>query len=165
MQRFLLLFTFGAALFLGGCKTPKATADKPEVEKKKESEWVHPNDGGDTEFRSFVGKLRKAAAEKDVRSLSRLMTEDFGYSWEPGSDGYGCFKYWDDNNVWPELQRVVGSQFLPNGGYLTAPPEFHDDPAYAGFRAGVRKDQGVYKFAYFVPAQNVKMAAPPKPGN
>ena len=146
---------------LAGCKTP---AEKAEAEKKADEAWKHQDDAQDAAFVSFIGRLRKAVANRDVPMLSSMMTDDFGYNWEPGSDGYGCFKYWDENRLWPELQRVVESQFLPNGDFLVAPPEFIADPNYAGFRAGVRREKGSFRFAYFVPSQETPMAQPPPQG-
>ena len=154
-------------IFVGlvGCQTPAEKAAKAEKEKKEDEAWKHQDDGEDTSFKAFAGRLRKAVANRDVRIMSSMMTEDFGYSWAAGGDGYGCFKYWDDNDLWPELQRVVNSQFLPNGDYWTAPPEFAADPNYAGFRAGIKRQKGSFKFAYFVPAQETPMAQPPPEGN
>ncbi len=159
-----LRLLLAAALLVGlaSCKTP---AQKAEQEKKADELSKQREQIQDDSFKSFVGRLRKAVANKDIRVMSTLMTPDFGYSWEPGSDGYGCFKYWDDNHLWPELQRVVNSQFLPNGNYLVAPPEFADDPNYTGFRAGISRVKGSYKFAYFVPAQETPMAPAPHQGN
>ena len=159
-SRFLLVASLLACLV--SCKTP---AEREKAEKKAEEQAREVDAVKDPSFKAFVGRLRKAVANKDVRTMSTMMTEDFGYSWEEGSDGYGCFKYWDDNNLWPELQRVVNTQFLPNGDYFTAPPEFVSDPNYAGFRAGIKSGKGTYKFAYFVPSQETPMAQPPMPGN
>ncbi|MEO7933049.1 MAG: hypothetical protein ABIT76_07815 [Chthoniobacterales bacterium] len=163
MLIYLRLFLAAALLMgLASCKTP---AQKAEQEKKADELSRQRDQVQDDSFKAFVGRLRKAVANKDIRVMSTMMTADFGYSWAPGSDGYGCFKYWDDNQLWPELQRVVNSQFLPNGNFLVAPPEFAADPNYTGFRAGIKREKGSYKFAYFVPAQETPMAAPPAQGN
>ena len=161
-MRFHLIVAAVFISLLVGCKTP---AEKAEQKKKADELVKDEQKVKDTSFVAFVGRLRKAVAAKDVRTLSSMMTDDFGYSWEPGSDGYGCFKYWDDNHLWPELGRVVNSQFLPNGNYFVAPPEFASDPSYSGFRAGVIQKKGSYKFAYFVPAQETPMAQAPHQGN
>lgn len=148
---------------LVGCQTP---AEKAEKEKKAEEVAKEQDQVKDPAFVGFVGRLRKAVAARDVRVLSSMMTDDFGYNWEPGSDGYGCFKYWEENNLWPEVENIVNSQFLPNGrDYLVAPPEFSSDPNYRGFRAGIRREKGSFKFAYFVPSQETPMAEPPMQGN
>jgi hypothetical protein len=163
-SRHLLLLGF-ISFSLGGCLSPEQKAKKAEKEKEADKAWKHQDDAKDTSTKAFIGRLRKAVALKDVRTLSSMMTEDFGYNWTPGSDGYGCFKYWDDNDLWPVLKHVVDAEFMPNGDYLTSPPEFFADLNYAGFRAGIKRDKGSMKFAYFVPAQNVPMAQPPAQGN
>lgn len=165
MQRFSFLLVALALALLVSCRTPEQKVKDAEKEKKADKAWKHQDDAEDPSAKAFIGRLRKAVAAKDIRTMSKMMTDDFGYNWEAGSDGYGCFKYWDDNNLWPVLQRVVNSDFAPNGNYLTAPPQFHADPNYAGFRAGIKHEKGAYKFAYFVPAEGVPMAQPPAQGN
>ena len=89
-----------ALVSLMSCQTPEQKAKKAEKEKEADKAWKHQDDAQDTSFKAFIGRLRKAATNKDVRTMSSMMTEDFGYNWTPGSDGYGCFKYWDDNGLW-----------------------------------------------------------------
>ena len=80
------------------------------------------------------------------------MTTDFGYRIEPLGEGKGVFEYWDQNNVWPELELIVKERFVPNGEkYMVAPAEFVTNPdRYSGYRAGLRLENGSWKFAYFV---------------
>ena len=142
-----------------GCQTPEKRA---EAEEKLENAERDAREVKDPSFNSFIGRLRKAVAKRDVRTLSQMMTDNFAYSWEVGGQGYGCFIYWDSNNLWPELQKVVNSQFLPKDNFMTAPAQFvQDGEAYQGFRAGILKDRGTFKFAYFVPPESASMPPPP----
>ena len=87
----------------------------------------------------------------DTDALASMMTSDFGYRLDPPGEGDGVFAYWDQNNIWPELELVLKERFIPKGGYMVAPPEFIINPsAYNGYRAGVRLENGGWKFAYFV---------------
>ena len=145
------------AFLLCGCPTtdvnkPKttdaaATAKKPAVP-------TIPDQNGDIAFQAFIGRLRHAIAAHDLQTIASMMTTDFGYRLEPPGEGDGVFAYWDQNDVWPELQRVVEQKFAPKENYMVAPPEFLTDEAhYTGYRAGIRMDNGSWKFAYFVSGQ------------
>jgi hypothetical protein len=80
-----------------------------------------------------------------------MMTPDFGYRLEPEGSGEGVFKYWDENNLWIELDGIVSERFVPKGSYMVAPPQFADPSSdYSGYRAGIRRVNGSWKFAYFV---------------
>ena len=65
----------------------------------------------DVDFEAFVGRLRKAAAAHDVTALAGMMTTDFGYSLKPVKSGDGVFKYWDDNNLWPDWRESFRRNF------------------------------------------------------
>ncbi len=80
-----------------------------------------------------------------------MMTNDFGYRLDPEASGGGVFQYWDDQGLWPELQGILSEKFVQKGDYMVAPPQFAE-PAlnYDGYRAGVRRVNGSWKFAYFV---------------
>jgi hypothetical protein len=144
---FLLVF----ALALSGCKTPsKADKEKKAALDRK----AKPNlrdEGSDTDFQAFVGRLRKAAAAHDMNTLATMMTPEFGYSLKPEMSGDGVFKYWDEQNLWPELEGILSEKFLKKGQYMVAPPQFADESLnYDGYRAGIRRINGSWKFAYFV---------------
>lgn len=144
----LLIF----ALALGGCKTPSARekAKKEALTKKTKAELRE--ESTDVDFQAFVGRLRKAAAAHDTKTLTEMMTPDFGYKLNPEASGTtGVFKYWDDNNLWPELEGILSEKFVKKGAYMVAPPQFADESLnYDGYRAGVRRVNGSWKFAYFV---------------
>lgn len=154
-------------LLFSSCETPEKKAEKKKAKQEKEDAiYKIRDDNKDVSFRSFVGQLRKAVANRDVKVLSTLMTADFAYSWAPGGQGYGCFQYWDENNLWPELQAVVADDFVSSGNFLVAPKEFAEmGEEYGGFRAGVRREKGSFKLAYFVPPEDAEMPPPPSAGN
>lgn len=99
----------------------------------------------------FLAELRDAVAQQDMYRLAAMMTPNFGYQLEPLREGDGVFQFWDENNLWGELALIVGEEFVPNGDFMVAPPEFADPSTlYTGYRAGVTKVGGKWKFAYFV---------------
>ena len=103
------------------------------------------------DFQAFVGRLRKAVKAHDVNTLAPMMTEDFGYRLNPEESGPGVFKYWDENNLWEELDGILSEKFVPKGNFMVAPPQFADENLhYDGYRAGIRRANGSWRFAYFV---------------
>ena len=139
------------AIALSGCKTPaeKEKAKKTALTKKTKAKLREENT--DVDFQAFIGRLRKAAAARDMKTLSSMMTADFGYGLNPEKSGEGVFQYWDDQGLWPELQGILSEKFLKKGDYMVAPPQFSDESLnYDGYRAGIRRVQGSWKFAYFV---------------
>jgi hypothetical protein len=144
---FILLL---CVLALGGCKTTsdKEKAKKDALKKKAKAELREDND---IDFQAFIGRLRKAVAAKDIKTLGEMMTPDFGYKLSPEAMGSGVFKYWDDNNLWPELDGILSEKFVKKGNYMVAPPQFADESLnYDGYRAGIRRINGSWKFVYFV---------------
>ncbi len=112
----------------------------------------------DQAFQSFIGRLRLVVAAHDVNTLASMMTTDFGYGLQPGQEGPGVFAYWDEHNLWPELQMVIKEHFVPFGSkeepYMVAPAEFAANPTtYTSYRAGLQQVNGNWKFAYFVDGQ------------
>ena len=140
------------AIGLGGCQTfaqkqkekgKKAAVSKATAKPREEN--------ADVDFEAFVGRLRKAVAAHDVQTLSAMMTNDFGYQLNPEASGNGVFQYWDEEGLWPELQGILSEEFVQKGAYMVAPPQFADESLnYDGYRAGVRRVNGSWKFAYFV---------------
>jgi len=139
------------AIALTGCQTPsqKEKAKKAALKKKTKAELREENT--DVDFQAFVGRLRKAVATHDVNTLAEMMTPDFGYGLNPEKSGEGVFKYWDEQNLWPELDGILSEKFVKKGAYMVAPPQFADESLnYDGYRAGLRRVNGSWKFAYFV---------------
>jgi hypothetical protein len=135
---------------LTGCKsTSKAEKEKKAALTKKTK--ANLREDTDIDFEAFVGRLKKAVSSHDVTALASMMTPDFGYSLKPERSGEGVFKYWDDQNLWPELDGILTEKFVKKGQYMVAPPQFADESLnYDGYRVGVRRVNGSWKFAYFV---------------
>jgi hypothetical protein len=140
---FLMAFL---VLAIAGCGSVKKKDDK----KKKPAATDIKDQGGDVAFQAFVGLLRKAVATRDTQTLSTMMTSNFGYSLEPQGEGEGVFQFWEQNNLWPEVQAVLNKKFVPKGNFMVAPPEFVTDPQYSGYRAGITWYGSSWKFAYFI---------------
>ena len=131
---------------LAGCESPYQKSDAAEKEKMKDQ-------SKDPSFQAFIGRLRTGVAKRDRAMLSSMMTGDFGYRWENPPPGESVFDYWDQQNVWPELSKVLQEKFEPNDLYMVAPRAVITDPHYPGYRAGMRLVGGSWKFAYFVPGE------------
>ena len=99
--------------------------------------------------------MRKAVAARDLNAVAAMMTTDFAYvmgsSPEADRKGEGVFQYWDENGLWPELEGILSETFVKKDEFMVAPPQFAN-PAleYNGYRAGIRRVSGSWKFAYFV---------------
>jgi hypothetical protein len=112
---------------------------------------LREEESGDVDFQAFVGRLRKAAAKRDTETLKSMMTDDFGYKLEPAMSGFGAFEYWEQQGLWPELDGILSEKFVKYTGYMVAPPQFADPSLnYDGYRVGIRRVNGSWKFAYFV---------------
>ena len=138
------------AITLTGCKSTSKTdkEKKAALSKKTKAEL---REDTDIDFEAFVGRLKKAVASHDVNALASMMTPNFGYSLKPERVGDGVFKYWDDQNLWPELDGILTEKFVKKGPYMVAPPQFADESLnYDGYRAGILRVNGSWKFAYFV---------------
>ena len=139
------------ALALGGCKTPSKTDKAKKEALNKKTKANLRDESSDVDFQAFISRLRKAAAAHDMNTLAGMMTRDFGYNLKPEMSGDGVFKYWDEQNLWPELDGILSEKFVKKGDYMVAPPQFADESLnYDGYRAGIRRVNGSWKFAYFV---------------
>jgi hypothetical protein len=143
----LLLLAIG----LGGCQTPSQKEKEKKAALNKKTKAELREESSDVDFQAFVGRLRKAVAAHDVNTLAGMMTPDFGYSLNPEKSGEGVFKYWDEQNLWPELDGILSEKFVKKGDFMVAPPQFANESLnYDGYRAGLRRVNGSWKFAYFV---------------
>jgi hypothetical protein len=150
-MRFITTLLLVFAVALTGCKTPsKAAKDKKAALDKKAKANLR-EENTDVDFQAFVSRLRKAVAARDMTTIATMMTTDFGYSLKPELTGDGVFKYWDEQNLWPELEGILSEKFVKKGIYMVAPPQFADESLnYDGYRAGIRRINGSWKFVYFV---------------
>jgi hypothetical protein len=150
MRKLAFLFLISALAF-GGCDAFKSKKPdkKPAVNKRAKAELREENN--DVDFQAFVGRLKKAVSAHDVNTLAGMMTEDFGYSLNPEKSGDGVFKFWDENNLWPELDGILTEKFAKKDDYWVAPPQWADSTLnYDGYRVGIRRIKGSWKFCYFV---------------
>src|SRR6266446_8452374 len=144
-----LLLVFAVAL--SGCKTTSKADKEKKAALDKKAKANLREESTDTDFQAFIGRLRKAVAAHDMNTLATMMTPEFGYSLKPELSGEGVFKYWDENNMWPELEGILSEKFVKKGPYMVAPPQFADESLnYDGYRAGIVRIKGSWKFAYFV---------------
>jgi hypothetical protein len=136
-----------------GCSTPGKKKDKKSAKKKPDQE--QRDQTSDVDFQAFLGRLRKAVAAHDANTLAPMMTQDFAYvlgkTEAEDRKGEGVFKYWDENGLWIELEGILSEKFVVKGDYMVAPPQFADESSgYEGYRVGIRRINGSWKFAYFV---------------
>ena len=116
---------------------------------------VERDENADVDFQAFVGRLKKAVAGHDVNTLASMMTTDFAYvlgaTETEDRKGEGVFKYWDENGLWTELDAILTERFAKKGEFWVAPPQFADESLhYTGYRVGIRRFGGSWKFVYFV---------------
>jgi hypothetical protein len=150
-MRIIASLMLALAIGITGCQTPSQKEKQRKAALKKKAKVEMREESSDVDFQAFVGRLRRAVAGHDVNTLASMMTPDFGYSLNPEKSGEGVFQYWDDQNLWPELEGILSEKFVKKGAYMVAPPQFADESLnYDGFRAGIRRVNGSWKFAYFV---------------
>ena len=141
----LIAFVFTA------CQTPEQKKEKARKEALKKKAKADLREPQDVDFQAFVGRLRKAVTSRDMATLKTMMTDDFGYKLEPPMAGPGVFQYWDQENLWPELDGILSEKFVKKGNFMVAPPQFADPSLnYDGYRIGITRVRGSWKFAYFV---------------
>jgi hypothetical protein len=139
------------AVVLSGCQTPSEKEKVKQAALKKKAKANLREESSDIDFQAFVGRLRKAVSNHDVETLKAMMTDDFGYKLEPAMAGAGVFQYWDEQGLWPELDGILSEKFVKKSGFMVAPPQFADPSLnYDGYRAGIIRVKGSWKFAYFV---------------
>src|SRR6476661_2913655 len=146
MKKFAFLFLIGV-LALGGCKSTgsKDKNKKPDVKKRADATLREENN--DVDFQAFVGRLKQAVAARDMNTIAGMMPADFLYAINPERSGDGVFKYWDENNLWPELEGILTEKFAKKGEYWVAPPQWADPTLnYDGYRVGIRRVSGSWKF-------------------
>jgi hypothetical protein len=154
MKKFVFLFLL-AAIALGGCSSPDSKKKKEEAALKKRAKAELRDENNDVDFQAFVGRLKKAVAAHDATTLASMMTTDFAYvlgtTAAEDRKGDGVFKYWDENGLWTELDAILTERFAKKGEFWVAPPQFADEALhYDGYRVGIRRVSGSWKFVYFV---------------
>ena len=151
LMRILFTSLLALAFVFAGCQTPQQKKEKLKQAELKKKAKVDLREEGDVDFQAFLGRLRKAIAKRDVETLKSMMTEDFGYKLEPPMSGPGVFQYWEQENLWPELDGILSERFVKKGAFMVSPPQFADPSLnYDGYRIGITRIRGSWKFAYFV---------------
>ena len=151
LMRILLTTLLALAFVFAGCQTPQQKKEKLKQAELKKKAKVDLREEGDVDFQAFLGRLRKAITKRDVETLKSMMTEDFGYKLEPPMSGPGVFQYWEQENLWPELDGILSERFVKKGAFMVSPPQFADPSLnYDGYRIGITRVRGSWKFAYFV---------------
>ena len=154
MKKIVSLFLI-SAIALAGCKMFGNDKEKKDAAVKKRSKAELREENTDVDFQAFVSRLKKAVAAHDAGTIATMMPEDFLYYLGPTQaqdrKGEGVFKYWDENGLWTELDGILTERFAKKGGLWVAPPQFADDTLnYTGYRAGIARINGSWKFVYFV---------------
>jgi hypothetical protein len=151
-MRILLTCLLAFAFAFTGCQTPQEKKEKlKQAALKKKAKVNLREEGTDVDFQAFLGRLRKAIAKRDVETLKSMMTDDFGYKLDPPMGGPGVFQYWEQENLWPELDGILSERFVKKGVFMVAPSQFADPSLnYDGYRIGITRVRGSWKFAYFV---------------
>ena len=154
MKKIAFFFLISAIAF-SGCNTFGPKKDKKDAALKKRAKPELREENADVDFQAFVGRLRKAVAAHDVNTVASMMPENFLYvlGSTPAEDrkGDGVFKYWDENGLWTELDGILTERFVKKGDVWVAPPQFADESLnYTGYRAGLTRVTGSWKFVYFV---------------
>jgi hypothetical protein len=154
MNKIVLLFLI-SVIGLGGCNMFGPSKDKKDAAVKKRAQAELREENADVDFHAFVGRLKKAVAAHDVNTLASMMTPDFAYvlgaTAAEDRKGDGVFKYWDDNGLWTELDGILTERFVKKEDFWVAPPQFGDPTLhYSGYRAGIHRVGGSWKFVYFV---------------
>ena len=150
MRKLLTALLLTAFVFTA-CQTPEQKKEKTRKEALKKKAKAELREPQDVDFQAFVGRLRKAVAKRDLETLKSMMTDDFGYKLEPPMSGAGVLQYWEQENLWPELEGILSERFVKKGAFWVSPPQFADPSLnYDGYRAGITRVRGSWKFAYFV---------------
>lgn len=150
-MRILFTALLLSAFVFTGCQTPEQKKEKLKQAELKKKTKADLRESTDVDFQAFVGRLKKAVSNRDIATLKSMMTDDFGYKLEPPMSGPGVFQYWEQENLWPELDGILSERFVKKGNYMVAPPQFADPSLnYDGYRIGITRVRGSWKFAYFV---------------
>lgn len=150
-MRVVIISLLAVSFLFSACQTPEQKKEKLKqaaLKKKAKADLRQPQD---VDFQAFIVRLRKAVTQRDTETLKSMMTDDFGYKLEPAMSGPGVFQYWDQENLWPELEGILAERFVKKGAFMVSPPQFADPSLnYDGYRAGITRVKGSWKFAYFV---------------
>lgn len=157
MPRYLLCLLALGWMF-AGCAHHDEKKEKDKVKPAdvgKAKKPAIPDASNDMTFQSFLGRLRIAVHTKDRVMLQSMMAPDFGYRWDTPPAGETPFDYWDQNQLWGELEKLLEQPFGPSENYMVSPPAFRNEGNYRGYRCGLKQYNGGWRFAYFVTGEDV----------
>jgi hypothetical protein len=150
-MRVLVISLLAVSFLFSACQTPEQKKEKLKQAALKKKAKTDLRANPDIDFQAFVVRLRKVVAQRDMETLKSMMTDDFGYKLDPPMAGPGVFQYWQQENLWPELDGILSEKFVKKGAFWVSPPQFADPSlSYDGYRAGITQVRGSWKFAYFV---------------
>ncbi|MEO5720919.1 MAG: hypothetical protein ABIR71_05535 [Chthoniobacterales bacterium] len=154
MRKLTFFFLLGALLF-SGCGSLSNNKKKKPTPANAKKEEAKLEESSDVDFQAFIGRLRGAVQARDFNSIASMMTTDFAYlmgsTAEQDRKGEGVFQYWDENGLWPELEGILSEKFVKKEDFMVAPPQFANPAVeYDGYRVGIRRVGGSWKFVYFV---------------
>jgi len=138
-----------------GCDSAASKKNKKDAAVKKRAKAELRDENPDVDFQAFRRTFEKGCGAHDANTLASMMTEDFAYvlGEKPSEDrkGDGVFKYWDENGLWTELDAILTERFAKKGEFLGCAAAVCGRIAnYTGYRVGVRRVGGSWKFVYFV---------------
>ena len=154
MKKIVILFLLSAIAF-SGCNSPESKKKKEDAALKKRAEADLRED---KRRRRFPGVRRPAEKGSGGARCEYAGVDDDGRfplrgGWNAAEDrkGDGVFKYWDEHGLWTELDAILTERFAKKGEFWVAPPQFADESLnYDGYRVGIRRVGGSWKFVYFV---------------
>lgn len=154
MRKLTFLFLLCALVF-SGCASTSKKKKKNVTPAEVRKEEAKLQESTDVDFQAFIGRLRKAVQARDMNSIAAMMTSDFAYVMggtpEADKKGEGVFQYWDEKGLWPELEGILSEKFVKKEDFMVAPPQFANPVVeYDGYRVGIRRVNGSWKFVYFV---------------
>ena len=77
-MRILFTALLLSAFVFTGCQTPEQKQEKIKQAALKKKTKADLRESGDVDFQAFVGRLKKAVANRDIATLKSMMTDDFG---------------------------------------------------------------------------------------
>lgn len=161
ISRYTVRALLCAALLLPLTGCPPNDEEKDPAKKAEQDRrfgGVMDNPQESPQFKAFIGKLRQAVSNRDYDMIVKLTTPNFGYDLNVNTEGpLLAIQYWNQNGLWPELERVLSMPFHKKDRFVVGPPEFAfqtEKRPYTGFRAGMIETSNGYRFAYFVSDQS-----------
>ena len=144
------------AVALTGCKSPaKKPKDKKEAaQAKKDAQTTE--DSADVDFQAFVGRLRQAVEARDMNTIAahddaRILPTPWAARRRRIKRATAFFSIGTRRGCGRSWPGILSEKFVKKEDFMVAPPQFADPAvAYDGYRAGIRRVSGSWKFVYFV---------------